>query len=471
MQIDEGFEKVIKFPNRLITATKEVGNLFDETAFTRTEVYGTGALRFIREGAELGVENIATGKKFFGTQHSVQEVLQSVLDLKISEFTEIVEPDRASLIAGDAVSQAEFGRLADLVKSINTEILSKDNDFAKQARAAAGLSDDFMGQKIKIERFGFLHGKELEAGELQSAVDDIAKGMLDQNQFMQSSIGLREQAARLAGLDDAADAKVLPGILNIQKEAAILLRAKIGDKYLTESQFQAILARMGSQVLDTGTLKRTLSRGPDDDLLASIGSGFAKGSKRMKAHTSARNLVATQEETGELLQYITEYVRNGGRGPALNLSSLDDAFLIYDTSLESVLKTFGLQSQYANEMIVDSGGVRKGVVDPKRLAMARRREAIGIVTEGYTEKVGRNFFTRELSAFGLSEEQTQRAMSFMQEALAGSGERGGLLKAFDSAGGGQGVGKININSIQEFLKDSTELRARFRYRRRGNGKN
>lgn len=136
-----------------------------------------------------------------------------------------------------------------------------------------------------------------------------------------------------------------------------------------------------------------------------------------------------------------------------------------------MLKTFGLQSQYANEMIVASGEVRKGVADPKRLAMARRREAIGIVTEGYTQKVGRNFFTTELSAFGLDEKQTQAAMSFMQEALAGSDGKGGLLRAFDSASGGQGVEKISVGSIQKFLEDSTELRARFRHRRRANGKN
>jgi len=136
-----------------------------------------------------------------------------------------------------------------------------------------------------------------------------------------------------------------------------------------------------------------------------------------------------------------------------------------------VLKTFGLQSQYTNEMIAASGGVRDKVADPKRLAMKRRREAIGIVTEGYTEKAGRNFFTTELSAFGLDEKQTQAAMNFMQEALAGSDGKGGLLRAFDSASGGEGVGKISVGSIRKFLEESTELRARFRHRRRRNGKN
>jgi len=150
------------------------------------------------------------------------------------------------------------------------------------------------------------------------------------------------------------------------------------------------------------------------------------------------------------------------------LSSLDDAFLIYDTSLEAVLKTFGLQSQYANDMIVASA---KRPTDAARLAMYRRRAGIAIATEGYTGKVGRNFFTSELSTFGLDEKQTQAAMNFMQEALAGSDGKGGLLRAFDSASGGQGVGKISVGSIRKFLEDSTELRARFRHRRRRNGKN
>jgi len=250
----EDVEEVFRVSNRLTKAVRTTGHEFSQAGLEKTGAYSTGALRFIQEGSGLGVENIVTGQKFFSGTSSVKDVLESVFQLKISEFTEIVEPNRASLVAGDAVSQAEFGRLADLVKSINAEILAKDNDFAKQARAAAGLSDNFMNQKIVIERFGFLQGTEIE-GSLKAAVDTIAKSMLDQNQFMQSSQELREEAARLTGVS-VDKAKVLPGILNIQKDAAVLLRAKIGDKYLTESQLQSILVRMGSQVLDSRNPKK-----------------------------------------------------------------------------------------------------------------------------------------------------------------------------------------------------------------------
>jgi len=254
MNPDEIIEESFQVSNRLTKAVRTIGNPFSQAGLEATEAYSTGALRFIQEGSGLGVENIVTGQKFFSSDSSVEQILASVLDLKISEFTQIVEPNRASLIAGDAVSQAEFGRLADLVKSINDNILSGDDVFATEARAAAGLSDDFKGQKIIIERFGFLTGSEAESG-IQGAVDTIAKNMLDRNQFMQSSEELREQAARLAGVD-IDDAKVIPGIVNIQKDAAILLRAKVGDKYLTESQLQSILVRMGSQVLDSRNLKK-----------------------------------------------------------------------------------------------------------------------------------------------------------------------------------------------------------------------
>jgi len=250
----EDVEEIFQVSNRLTKAVSTSGNEFTRAGIEATDAYSTGALRFIQEGAGLGVENIATGQRFLSNDSTVEAILKSVFNLKISEFTEIVEPNRASLIAGDAVSQAEFGRLADLVKSINTEILSKDDSFAREARAAAGLSDDFKGQKIIIERFGFLTGSEAEDG-IQPAIDAIAKNMLDNNQFMQSSEELIEETARLAGVT-VEEAKVLPGILNIQKDASILLRAKIGDKYLTESQLQSILVRMGSQVLDSRNSKK-----------------------------------------------------------------------------------------------------------------------------------------------------------------------------------------------------------------------
>jgi len=253
----EGVEKGFKVSNRLTTAIGVSGYEFSRAGIEATEAYSTGALRFIQEGSKLGVENIATGERFFGETKSVKEVLDSVHRLRISEFTEIVEPNRASLIAGDTVSQAQFGRLADLVKSINANILSTNDPFAREARAAAGLSDDFMGQKMIIERFGFLHGSELEAKEnLQTVVDRIARKMLDKNQFMQSSEEIMKETAGLAGVADVENAKVLPGILNIQKDAAILLRAKIGDKYLTEPQLQSILTTMGSQVLDSRNPKK-----------------------------------------------------------------------------------------------------------------------------------------------------------------------------------------------------------------------
>lgn len=256
MNPDEIIEESIQVSNRLTKAVRTKGHEFIQAGLEQTGAYSTGALRFIQEGSGLGVENIVTGQRFSSGTSSVKEILESVFQLKISEFTEIVEPNRASLIAGDAVSQAEFGRLADLVKSINDKVLSGDDVFAREARTAAGLSDDFKGQKIIIERFGFLQSSEIEGGgNIQAAVDTIASNMLDQNQFMQSSQQLRKEAARLTGVVEDK-AKVLPGILNIQKDAAILLRAKIGDKYLTESQLQSILVRMGSQVLDSRNPKK-----------------------------------------------------------------------------------------------------------------------------------------------------------------------------------------------------------------------
>lgn len=235
----------------------------------------------------------------------------------------------------------------------------------------------------------------------------------------------------------------IPGILNIQKDASVLLRFKVGDQYLTEDQIQKILVRTGSQILDPVKVQKTLGASDEQDILARIGTDMGKASKRVKASTSARNFVEDQEGVNRLINHINETIK-----PKNKLQTLDDAFLIYDTSLESTLKAFGIQDQFANELVS-----ALPAESPERAAMYRRRQGIRIATESYTQDVGQNFFRQELRRVGIADSantEVDRVMSFIQNAL--TGDDGFISKSIKSGN----VNEINIGSIVEHLESVSE---------------
>jgi len=399
------------------------GYEFDRAAIESTEVYQKGLLRFVDEGGVLGVVNTVSGKKYTSSANSLAEVIGDAAAYGVSEFDEIKAASRLAAVTGEALDQSQYGRLSDLVRLINTDVLGASSGSAGEAiRRAAGISDDLMGQNIIIERFGFEKAKDLgEVDVLQDIVKSISKEMGTNKKFL---------------VNPPNPDQALPGLLNIQKDASVLLRFRIGDKYLTEDQIQKILVRTGSAVLDPKKIVRSLGVSDEEDILATIGTDFAKASKRVKAHTSARNLVEGQEDVDSLISFIKKTAK-----PKYTPQTLDDAFLIYDTSLESILKTFGAQDMYSNEVI--------SKLKPKsaeRAALYRRRQGIKIATKSYTKDVGQNFFRQELRRTGVADTELDRVMSFIQDALVG--DQGFITRSIKSGN----VNDIGVKSIVDHIE-------------------
>lgn len=407
---------------RFFQQSIEGGHEFSRAALEATDVYQKGLIRIVDEGGVLGVVNTISGKKYLSSTNSLAEVIGDAAAYGVSEFDEIKAAGRLAAVTGEALDQSQYGRLSDMVRLINRDVLGASSGSDGEAiRRAAGISDDLIGQKIVIERFGFEKAKDLGAtNALQTIIKDLSKEMRDNNKFLGNT---------KAGVTDA-------GILNIQKDASILLRFRIGDKYLTEDQIQKILVRTGSAVLDSKKIVRSLGVSDEEDILATIGTDFAKASKRVKAHTSARNLVESQEDVDSLISFIQRTAR-----PAYSPETLDDAFLIYDTSLESVLKTFGAQDMYANEVVS-----RLTPGSKERAALLRRRQGIKIATKSYTKDVGQNFFRQELRRTGVADTEVDRVMSFIQDALVG--DQGFITRSIKSGN----VNDIGVKSIVEHLE-------------------
>ena len=400
----------------------EEGYEFNRAAVESTEVYQKGLLRFVDEGGVIGIVNTVSGKKYLPSTSSLADVIADAASYGVSEFDEIKAAGRLATVTGEALDQSQYGRLSDMVRLINTDVLgASSGDVGEGIRRAAGISDDLIGQKVVIERFGFEKAKDLgETDVLQAIIRTLSEEMRDNNKF----------------LGNTKTGEMLPGLLNIQKDASILLRFRIGDKYLTEDQIQKILVRTGSAVLDSKKIVRTLGVSDEEDILATIGTDFAKASKRVKAHTSARNLVESQEDVDSLISFIQKTVK-----PAYTPKTLDDAFLIYDTSLESILKTFGAQDMYANEVV---SRLTEG--SKEKAALLRRRQGIKIATKSYTKDVGQNFFRQELRRTGVADTEVDRVMSFIQDALVG--DEGFITRSIKSGN----VNDIGVKSIVEHLE-------------------
>lgn len=401
-------------------ANLETGTEFNRAAIESTDVYQKGLLRIVDEGGVLGVVNTVSGKKYLPSSSSLADVIADAAAYGVSEFDEIKAAGRLASITGESLDQSQYGRLSDIVKMINEDVLGSSSGSAGETiRRAAGISDDLMGQRVVIERFGFEKAKDLgETDVLQAIIRDISDQMRRDNKF----------------LGNTKSGQMLPGLLNIQKDASVLLRFRIGDKYLTEDQIQKILVRTGSAVLDPKKIIKGLGVSDEEDILATVGTDFAKASKRVKAHTSARNLVESQEDVDSLISFINRSAR-----PTYKPQTLDDAFLIYDTSLESVLKTFGAQDMYAEAVISGSGAKEKA-------ALSRRRQGIKIATKSYTKDVGQNFFRQELRRTGVADSEVDRVMSFIQDALVG--DDGFITRNIKSGN----VNDIGVNSIVEHLE-------------------
>jgi len=393
----------------------KIGVDFSEKGFQATEAYAKGTLRFLVDAdGKLAVQNIITGKVYSSQTSSIESVLADAAKLSVSEYDEISPVGLSQLVTGEAVDKSQYGRLSDLVKAVNESVLSSgaaDQSYAEAVRKAVGL-EGVVDQRLVIERIGFEKAKDIGGDRpLQSAVDNIAQSMIGRGQFL-------DPTANAAAVSTGE--AVLPGLLNIQKDASVLLRFRVGDKYLTTDQITRLLVRTGSQVLDEGKLRSVLGK-DSDDILGEIGSTFAKVSKRIKATTSARNLVEGEEGISSLLSYLkTE--GNLQNQFVDQIQTLDDAFLIYDTNLESILQTFGAQDQFGAAYISS----QKNLGGQKAFQSAsRRRQGIKIATRGYDTvneeglNVGQQFFRNTLRAKGVADDEVGSVMNFLQEAISG----------------------------------------------------
>jgi hypothetical protein len=354
---------------------------FTKSQIKATDAYAKGLIRIIEENGKIGVVSTITGQKFFsGGDIPFVEIMNEASKFGLSEFTPILGASGESITSGYNLDESPFQRLSDIVASLNESVFNNDDPYSRQVRKFVFGSEDARGP-LQIERFGFINLKSLPAADPEQKLAPlqlILKEIADQTkeQYVGTNAG--------ALFPDAALSYEKVGILNIQKDAAVLLRFKVGDKYLDSDLINRLLVRTGSQVLDPKKLAEILNAEETEDLLIEVGSGFGKGPKRVKAHTSARNFTMGSRSIQDFLISISEEkIKSQGI-----IESLADTILMVDHPFEAILKTLGLQDDYTDALLQSVGNTDL----LRREAVSRERAATRLATKGYAPINRRRFF-------------------------------------------------------------------------------
>ena len=434
-----------------------IGDLGTVTTFTRrqiesTDAYAKGLFRIIEEDGIFGVVNNITGEKFISGLAleeggaSLPEIIRSATQFGLTEFKPILGSSTEDILTGLAADESPYQRLSDIVASLNESVFRSTDEFSREALRYAGIED--LTGSLQIERLGFMNPKELgyKAKEADEApLQKVVRGITE---TMRSNFAGAEISDEVI-----ANNPHMAGLLNIQKDAAVLLRFKVGDKYLTSDQINKLLVYTGSEILDPAKLAGSLAADESEDILAKIGSSFGKASKRVKAHTSERNFTMGSEAISNLVASLRQ-AAEASSGPKImqmplraeGINSLNDAILMIDNPFEAVLKTLGLQDDYTDVFLQNAGNVDTAA----RAAAYRQRAATRLVTEGYSERFGEDFFKTIIKSYTDDDQVVNDMFEKFKRVLSGpDGTITRRLRAGDS--------KFGISEIIADIKNSTDL--------------
>lgn len=427
-----------------------IGNIGVSTEFTASQVEATqafakGLVRVIEEDGVIGVLNTITGEKFFsGGSANFVEIMHRANQFGVGDFRSIFGATAEEVASGSRSSEYGYQRLSDITRSLNEAVFGATDDFAQQARAFAGIEG--ASGNLVIERFGFMDAKEIAGKSKEDVIAPLQKAMRD----ITSSMKGRFVGGRVT--QEAIEQNPsLGGLINVQKDAAVLLRFRVGDQYLTSEQINRLLVFTGSEVLDPAKLTSTLAADESDDILAKVGTAMGKASKRFKAHTSERSFTMGTDSVSSLIDELSAAA--SGRTPKGSkiIATLDDAMLRYNPGFELILKTLGLQDEYTDTLLGSAADATE------RAALYRQRSGVRLITEVYGQKLegdilfGEDFFKTIIKSYVNDDQQlTDDVFEKFRKVL--SGPDGTISKRLK-----EGNAKFSLSDVIQDINNSTDL--------------
>jgi len=272
-----------------------IGNIglsaeFTESQVRATTLFAEGVLRLgTPEDGKAVIINSITGKKFVsGGEKPFAEILADASRFGVSEFKSILGVTEDEIITGALPSESGYQRLSDITRSLNEGVFGSATDFSREAKAFAGIED--VSGRLTIERFSFMKPRAMGSPPtadsetihpLQEALERIFTNMSAEGKFAGGEAGF-------FGSDAVTGSRI--GLLNIQQDAAVLMRFRIGEgdaaKYLTSEQISRLLSFTGSDILGEQKMGKLLGSGvanfaddAEEDILTRIGTAMSKQQK------------------------------------------------------------------------------------------------------------------------------------------------------------------------------------------------
>jgi len=265
-------------------------------ALTEAGQMGTLRIDQLSDGTFKYV-NLVTGTKYDFTREGFEAAQTAVGNQGVSEFTVLRGPTIKDVLSGKSVVEREYGVLSDAVRNANRVIDgTSTNEIEIRTRAFEGARAEVLEavakkEKFTLERIGFSKQNPLEAViEIMKELDPTGA-----------------EAQLYDEIDDPRVLQKIPGIVNIQKEAAVLLRARVGDVYLEQDELIRFLQVTGGSFIREDKLLKAINVG-EDATEGTVGKAYGtlsqKAPKRGKAMTSPRNTVIDTEGVQSLVNYI-----------------------------------------------------------------------------------------------------------------------------------------------------------------------
>lgn len=209
---------------------------------------------------------------------------------------------------------------------------------------------------------------------------------------------------------DVPDEFLAPGLLTARDGSATMLSFRYATEpgkyaYLTGEQVVSLANRFKAGFFNPKAIVKNFLPAEDTNAEFKVGGFFQKGDKRVAASTSGRNFVVGQDDVDSILKRIGTDMTDQFTGA--KPTTLSQSWLTYDGRLETVLKGFGLETEYTDSLL-------RSISDPaQRLAKQRERQATNLIMGSMSQE----YLSETMKAYMGGDENYQRFSQLVKQSF------------------------------------------------------
>lgn len=355
------------------------------------DVYKRGLIRLGESGNSI-IDTL-TGESY----ETLDEAYSAISQRGMSEIQTF-----SGLPGFSSTDPSGYPVLSDFVTNVN-ELLRSSDQSSLDIIGKSSVLESLKGKNIQLVRIGFSN----TGGDTVNSIKEL---LADKTSYPQGEKIVQENFERMLSSTGVAGESIepVPGYL-ISKEGLsnYLLRLRYLDdkgkyKYLTGDETVNVLTTLNAQFLDVDKVLNSIPdlddlSAPSDKASSRLSSVTGKISKRESQSVSRRNLTMGQVEVEDILKLLKKPKVMDDAFRAAAPTTLQEAYLFMDSSLETTLKALNLDTTYSNRLLG-----KKGLTPLQQTQINRERKATQYVMQGETVEAAQQFFRDALRVQGLS---------------------------------------------------------------------